>query len=78
MIGPHTGLRCCRDWHTGSLLCRQKVAADLTSAAFTEDSSHILAAGKGTLKVCSRMNNLLVGTVPCRHTGLLMQDDIQA
>lgn len=41
----------CRDWHTGSLLCKQKAAANLSSVAFTEDSSHILTAGKATLKV---------------------------
>lgn len=48
----------CRDWHTGSVLCKQKVAADTSSLVFTEDSSHILAAGKSGIKV-RRM---------CRHT----------
>lgn len=44
-------LFCCRDWHNGSLLSRQKPAADMSSAVFTEDSSHVLAAGKGGIKV---------------------------
>lgn len=50
MLACHVGC-VCRDWHTGSLLCKQKAAADLSSVAFTEDSSHILTAGKATLKV---------------------------
>jgi hypothetical protein len=46
---------CCwahyRDWRAASLLCKQKVAADLASVAFTEDNSNVLVAGKGCLKV---------------------------
>jgi hypothetical protein len=45
-------LYCRRDWHTGNLLCKQKSSADhLSSVVFTEDSSHVLAAGKASLKV---------------------------
>lgn len=34
------------------MLCKQKVAADLTGVVFSEDSSHVLAAGRTALKVC--------------------------
>lgn len=43
---------CCRNWHSGSLHCKQKGTADLTGVVFTEDSSHVLAAGRTALKVC--------------------------
>jgi hypothetical protein len=41
----------CRDWKAGNVLWRQNVAAELTSAVFTEDSSCVLALGKGIFKV---------------------------
>jgi hypothetical protein len=40
-----------RDWQHGSLLWRQRAAPELHSVAFTEDGSHVLLAGKATLKV---------------------------
>jgi hypothetical protein len=49
---PDWLLSCCRNWHSGSLLCKQKVTGDLTGVVFTEDSSHVLAAGRTALKVC--------------------------
>ncbi|KAF6266674.1 hypothetical protein COO60DRAFT_8922 [Scenedesmus sp. NREL 46B-D3] len=51
--GANDGLLCIWDWKAGSVLWRQNVAAELTSAVFTEDSSCVLALGKGIFKAWS-------------------------
>lgn len=66
-------LCCCRDWHTGSLLCKQKTSADhLSSVVFTEDSSHVLAAGKASLKVSHLANSFLATSASWHHRCCLM------
>ncbi|WIA09056.1 hypothetical protein OEZ85_008470 [Tetradesmus obliquus] len=51
--GANDGMLCIWDWKAGSVLWRQNVAAELTSAVFTEDSSCVLALGKGIFKAWS-------------------------
>ncbi|KAF8072924.1 mapkbp1 [Scenedesmus sp. PABB004] len=47
------GQLCIWDWRTGGLLWRQAVSSSLRSAAFTEDSSCVLAVGRNTFKAWS-------------------------
>eukprot|EP00878_Enallax_costatus_P016900 GHUV01017741.1.p1 GENE.GHUV01017741.1~~GHUV01017741.1.p1 ORF type:complete len:357 (+),score=117.25 GHUV01017741.1:1669-2739(+) len=53
----HDGQLCLWDWQAGSLLWKQGAGSGLASAAFTEDSSHLLAVGKGLFKAWSITSN---------------------